>query len=83
MSSGQIRWNQLTKWMDELLPGWEMKRKEHGIHIYCPALKPRAFVALPKGAHGRTNPEIALFHVKKLFRFFGKLPEAKARIPQL
>ena len=83
MGSGQIRWNQLTGWMDELLPGWEMKLKEHGIHIYCPALRDRAFVALPKGAHGRTNPEISLFHVKNMFRFFGKLSEAKARIPQL
>ena len=83
MSSGQIRWKHLTKWMDELLPGWEMKEKEHGIHVYCPALRDRAFVALPKGVHGRTNPEVPLCHVKKLFRFFGKLSGAKARIPQL
>ena len=68
--------------MNELLPGWTTSVKEHRIHIYCKELNPGPF-SLPKGAHGRTNPEIGLFHAKRMFRFFGKLSEAKARIPQL
>lgn len=79
---GQIRWKALADAMDALLPGWYYEDKGHGRYVFCKAIRPDS-VKLPKGAHGRTNPEVELGHVKKLFRFFGKLPDAKRLIEQL
>lgn len=78
-SSGTIRWKKLAGHLDDLLPGWRLQITPHGRRIYFGGKK----VCLPKGPHGRSDPEIELGHVRNMFRHFGKLPEARKTIPQL
>lgn len=78
-STGQIGWRSLKGHLDTLLPGWEEQQTTHKrLVFFADEVFP-----LPKGAHGRADPEIQLGHVRKMFRFFGKLDEAKKQIPQL
>lgn len=78
-SGGLIRWRTLTAHFDVLLPGWELRVSDHRRYVMFGGQTAR----LPKGAHGRSNPEIHIFQVRHLFRVFGKLDEARKRIPQL
>lgn len=68
--------------MDSILPEWTYELQTHRRLIRCPALRREPF-PLPRGAHGRSNPEIQLGWVKKMFRFFGRLEQARKEIPQL
>lgn len=68
--------------MDTILPDWRCELQNHRRLIRCPMLRREAF-PLPKGRHGRTSPEIQLGWVKKMFRFFGRLEQARREIPQL
>ena len=78
-SSGQIRWKPLKKHMDNLLPGWSEQVGDHRRGVRFGGKTSW----LPLGPHGSSNPEIELGHVKKMFRHFGRLSEARQRIQQL
>lgn len=78
-STGTIRWKSLKLHMDAILPGCEVLEKPHCRRVHFNGMKS----TLPRGAHGEANPEIELGHVRSMFRQFGKLAEAKKRIPQL
>ena len=78
-SRGQIRWSKLRPHLDVLLPGWSYSDGDHFRFVYFGGVRAR----LPKGAHGRRDPEIELGHIKHFFRRFGKLDEARRAIPQL
>ena len=78
-SSGQIRWKSLRRHLDVLLPGWTLRVSDHRRYVSFAG----QVAQLPKGGHGKSNPEIEIGHVKRLFRAFDRLDEARERIPQL
>ena len=81
-SSGPLHWKALKPHLNELLPGWRLEDKTHSRFLRCERIRPEPF-ALPRGAHGSAVPQIRRGDLRRLLRFFGKLDEAKTRIPQL
>lgn len=78
-STGQIRWKSSKRHLDTLLPGWREQETTHKrLVFFADEVFP-----LPKGAHGRADPEIQLGQVRRMSRFFGKLDEAKKQVPRL
>ena len=68
--------------MDKILPTWRWEDRNHARFVRCPEIRPDPF-PFPQGGHGKHNPEIELGHVKRMFRFFRRLDEARTQIPQL
>ncbi len=81
-SRGTIRWRKLRKHLDKILPSWTPDDRNHARFVWCPEIRPDPF-HLPRGGRGERDPEIELGHVKRMFRFFGRLDEARTQIPQL
>jgi hypothetical protein len=66
--------------LDVCAPGWKKKARTHNYLVQWKALR---YPALPRGEHGRTNPDIQLSHVRKLVRHFGIETCAKEQLPAL
>ena len=62
-------------------PGYTAKATDH---FWCVRLpNGRTYPSLPKGEHGKKNPEIQVGHIKKMCRHLDILACAQAQISRL
>jgi len=77
---GRVPLSDIWAMLDECAPGFTKNERMHNWCIYYGAL---TYPSLPKGEHGKKNPEIELGHLKRLARHFGILDCARRCIPAL
>lgn len=77
-SFGTVSLNEVRAMLDACAPGHVFR--QHGDHYYLIAYKGLTFPTFPRGAHGKSNPEIQRGVVKKMAKFFGVLPCAKREL---
>lgn len=80
VTRGQVRLNKVWKMLKKCAPGHEREEREHDWVIRWEG---KTYSRFPRGAHGRTNPEIELGHVKGLVRHFEIQDCAKRELQQL
>lgn len=63
--------------LDECAPGSMPQPK---LHHYWVTYRGKTFTSLPKGGHGKTDPEIEDGHIRKMVRFLGIDRDCVARV---
>ena len=66
--------------LDACAKGWSVEEKPHN---YCIKWGRRTYPSLPKGTHGKGNPDIHTSHVRKLARHFEIEECAEKQLPAL
>lgn len=62
---GQVPIKAIWDMLDACAPGWTARQ---GLHKWRVMWRDKTYPSLPRGEHGKTNPEIELGHVKKMIR---------------
>lgn len=77
-SFGQTPLKDVFAMLDACAPGHTRTETNHH---WCVRYSGKTFPALPKGAHGKTNPPIQNGVIKKMSRHLGILDCAKTTLP--
>ena len=68
-SVAQIKLSKIEEMLRRCSPGSRLIRKEHRIWVFD--AKGGIYRGLPKGAHGKSDPEIEFGHVRSMARHLG------------
>lgn len=77
-SFGTVTHKEVRAMLEACAPGHVFRA--HGDHYYLVAFNGRTFPSLPRGAHGKSNPEIQIGVVKRMARLLDILACAERQL---